>query len=107
MKKRTVLFTLFAVFVLLLSACGGADDAANDNMADNNAADNNAADNDMADNDAAADDDMADDDAEDTYMGMTLEELASDPGYVVVGPGEAVRIGASAALTGPIPEYGL
>lgn len=40
------------------------------------------------------------------YMGMTAEELAA-AGYVVVAPGEPVRLGASAALTGPIPEFGL
>jgi len=37
--------------------------------------------------------------------GMTAEELA-DAGYVVIAPGEAIRIGASVALTGPIPDPG-
>ena len=39
-------------------------------------------------------------------MGMDAEELA-EAGYVVVAPGDPVRIGASVALTGPIPEFGL
>ena len=38
-------------------------------------------------------------------MGMTAEELV-DAGYVVVRPGENIRIGASVALTGPIPDPG-
>lgn len=67
MKNRVVLFTLFAVAVLMLSACGG---------------------------------------GEFTYNDMTVEELQA-AGYVVVGPDEPIRLGASAALTGPIPEYGL
>jgi len=40
------------------------------------------------------------------WNGMTLEEIEA-AGYVVVAPGEPVRIGASVALTGPIPEFGL
>lgn len=40
------------------------------------------------------------------FMGMSAEELTA-AGYVVVAPGEPVRIGASVALTGPIPEFGL
>jgi len=40
------------------------------------------------------------------FNGMTMEEAAA-AGYVVVAPGEPVRIGASVALTGPIPEFGL
>jgi branched-chain amino acid transport system substrate-binding protein len=43
---------------------------------------------------------------EPTFGGMTLAE-AEEAGYVVVAPGEPVRIGVSAALTGPIPEFGL
>lgn len=39
-------------------------------------------------------------------MGMTAEELEA-AGYVVVAPGDPVRLGASVALTGPIPEFGL
>lgn len=38
-------------------------------------------------------------------MGMSAEELEAD-GYVVVRPGENIRIGASVALTGPIPDPG-
>jgi branched-chain amino acid transport system substrate-binding protein len=41
-----------------------------------------------------------------SYNGMTEAELKS-AGYVVIAPGEPVRIGASVALTGPIPEFGL
>jgi len=37
---------------------------------------------------------------------MSLED-AEAAGYVVVAPGEPVRLGASVALTGPIPEFGL
>lgn len=38
-------------------------------------------------------------------MGMSAEELA-DAGYVVIAPGDPIRIGASVALTGPIPDPG-
>lgn len=38
-------------------------------------------------------------------MGMTADELV-EAGYVVVRPGENIRIGASVALTGPIPDPG-
>ncbi len=40
------------------------------------------------------------------YNGMDQAELEA-AGYVVIAPGDPVRIGASAALTGPIPEFGL
>lgn len=40
------------------------------------------------------------------YMGMTAEELAA-AGYVVIAPGETIRIGQSTGLTGPIPDPGL
>lgn len=69
MKKKTVLFTLFVTFaMLLLTACGGG--------------------------------------SEFTFNDMTIDELQA-AGYVVVGPDEPIRLGASAALTGPIPEFGL
>lgn len=38
-------------------------------------------------------------------MGMTADELRAE-GYVVVEPGQNIRIGNSVALTGPIPEPG-
>ena len=44
--------------------------------------------------------------AEGLLMGMDAEELMA-AGYVVVAPGEPIRMGASVALTGPIPEFGL
>lgn len=37
--------------------------------------------------------------------GMSMEELM-DAGYVVIEPGAPIRIGASVALTGPIPDPG-
>ena len=37
--------------------------------------------------------------------GMSAEELAA-AGYVVIAPGDPIRIGASVALTGPIPDPG-
>jgi branched-chain amino acid transport system substrate-binding protein len=40
------------------------------------------------------------------YMGMTAEELMA-AGYVVLAPGETIRIGQSTGLTGPIPDPGL
>ena len=40
------------------------------------------------------------------YMGMTAEELMA-AGYVVVAPGETIRIGQSTGLTGPLPDPGL
>jgi len=40
------------------------------------------------------------------YMGMTAEELVA-AGYVVIAPGETIRIGQSTGLTGPIPDPGL
>jgi branched-chain amino acid transport system substrate-binding protein len=39
-------------------------------------------------------------------MGMDADALA-EAGYVVVAPGEPIQLGASVALTGPIPEFGL
>jgi ABC-type branched-subunit amino acid transport system substrate-binding protein len=36
---------------------------------------------------------------------MSAEEL-EDAGYVVIAPGDPIRIGASVALTGPIPDPG-
>ncbi len=43
---------------------------------------------------------------EPTFGGMSLAD-AEAAGYVIVAPGEPVRIGASVGLTGPIPEFGL
>lgn len=40
------------------------------------------------------------------YMGMSAEELVA-AGYVVIAPGETIRIGQSTGLTGPIPDPGL
>ncbi len=39
-------------------------------------------------------------------MGMTADELVQ-AGYVVVAPGEPIRIGQSTGLTGPLPDPGL
>ncbi len=39
-------------------------------------------------------------------MGMTADELV-DAGYVVIAPGEPIRIGQSTGLTGPLPDPGL
>ena len=77
MSKRVYKFVvLLAALSLILAACGGANNAANNDMANNNMADNNAANNDMADNNAAdndmADNDAADDDMADDDMGMDL-----------------------------------
>ncbi|MCH7586556.1 MAG: branched-chain amino acid ABC transporter substrate-binding protein [Chloroflexi bacterium] len=38
-------------------------------------------------------------------MGMSVEELM-EAGYVVIAPGDPIRLGASVALTGPIPDPG-
>jgi branched-chain amino acid transport system substrate-binding protein len=43
--------------------------------------------------------------AEGLFMGMSMEELV-EAGYVVVAPGDPIRVGASVALTGPIPDPG-
>jgi branched-chain amino acid transport system substrate-binding protein len=64
----------------------------------------------LGDMDEAMDDDSADADAGEEAMaglldGMGAEELM-EAGYVVVAPGEPIRIGASVALTGPIPDPG-
>jgi branched-chain amino acid transport system substrate-binding protein len=40
------------------------------------------------------------------YMGMSAEELVA-AGYVVIAPGETIRIGQSTGLTGPLPDPGL
>jgi len=40
------------------------------------------------------------------YIGMTAEELMA-AGYVVIAPGETIRIGQSTGLTGPLPDPGL
>ncbi|MCO5193680.1 MAG: branched-chain amino acid ABC transporter substrate-binding protein [Anaerolineae bacterium] len=55
-------------------------------------------------------DEAMDDTGEEAAMaglldGMSAEELM-EAGYVVVAPGEPIRIGASVALTGPIPDPG-
>jgi branched-chain amino acid transport system substrate-binding protein len=39
-------------------------------------------------------------------MGMTAEELTA-AGYVVIAPGDPIRIGQSTGLTGPLPDPGL
>jgi branched-chain amino acid transport system substrate-binding protein len=85
MKKRNLtLLAIFAVAVLILSACGGG----------------NAA------NDAGNAGDAGDASMEEvTFGGMSLAD--AEAAGVVVAPGEPVRVGASIALTGPIPEFGL
>jgi branched-chain amino acid transport system substrate-binding protein len=40
------------------------------------------------------------------YDGMSAEELIA-AGYVVIAPGETIRIGQSTGLTGPLPDPGL
>jgi len=81
-RKFALLATL-VVAVLVLSACGGGGENTGNTG------------------------DTGDTGAEGpTFGGMTLAD-AEAAGYVVVAPGEAVRIGASVALTGPIPEFGL
>jgi branched-chain amino acid transport system substrate-binding protein len=40
------------------------------------------------------------------YNGMTVEELQA-AGWVVIAPGDPIRIGQSTGLTGPLPEPGL
>ena len=40
------------------------------------------------------------------YNGMTAEELQA-AGWVVIAPGDPIRIGQSTGLTGPLPEPGL
>jgi branched-chain amino acid transport system substrate-binding protein len=89
MKIRKLSFlAIILVAVLMLTACGGG-------KTDGNGANGgNGGD--------GGDGDME----ETTFGGMTLSE-AEEAGYVVVAPGEPVRIGASVALTGPIPEFGL
>ena len=79
---KTKYFTFMAVFViaaLVLTACGGGATNAGDTGSGM---------------------------AEPTFGGMSVGE-AEAAGYVVVAPGDPIHLGASAALTGPIPEFGL
>jgi branched-chain amino acid transport system substrate-binding protein len=80
--RKFALLAIFAVAVLALSACGGGA------------------------NDTGNTGDTGDTGDAGLWNGMTLEEIEA-AGYVVVAPGDPVRIGASVALTGPIPEFGL
>lgn len=43
--------------------------------------------------------------ADELILGMTVEELQAS-GYVVVAPGQSIRIGAAIALSGPFPDLG-
>jgi branched-chain amino acid transport system substrate-binding protein len=89
MKIRKLSFlAIILVAVLMLTACGG---GTTDGNGANGGNGGDGGDGDME---------------ETTFGGMTLSE-AEEAGYVVVAPGEPVRIGASVALTGPIPEFGL
>lgn len=107
--RKYTLWAILLIAVLMLSACGGGNnDAADNNMADNNTA-NNTGNNTEDMNNTGDDANTGDDGGMEEggiFMGMTAEE-AEAAGYVVVAPGEPVRLGASVALTGPIPEFGL
>ena len=84
--RKFALLAIFVVAVLALSACGGG--------GENTGNTGNTG-------------DTGDTTPEGpTFGGMTLAD-AEAAGYVIVAPGEPVRIGASVALTGPIPEFGL
>ncbi len=114
MKKRILtLLAALLIAALVLTACGGgATDAGNTEDAGNagnsenagNAGDMENTENTENTGDAEDTGDAAME--EPTFGGMTLAD-AEDAGYVIVAPGEPVRIGASVALTGPIPEFGL
>lgn len=94
MRNHTLkLIGLFMVFALAIAACGQTTSA----PAPTEPA---AADPTAAPTTAPATGDMT------LLDGMTAEELAA-AGYVVIGPDEPIRIGVSAALTGPIPDPGL
>jgi branched-chain amino acid transport system substrate-binding protein len=80
--RKYTLWAILLIAVLVLSACNGGNDDANNGNNDGDMGDGGL------------------------WNGMSLEEIEA-AGYVVVAPGDPVRIGASVALTGPIPEFGL
>lgn len=94
--KKFALLAILLVAVLVLSACGSSTDTANTgntgNMGNSGNTGNTG--------------DTGDTGDAGLWNGMSLEEIQA-AGYVVVAPGDPVRIGASVALTGPIPEFGL
>ena len=102
-SSKPLVLLLLALALLLLVACGG-DEATEEPAAEPTAAaptDESMAEPTDEPMDEPTDEPMADG----LLNGMTAEELL-DAGYVVVAPGESIRIGASVALTGPIPDPG-
>jgi branched-chain amino acid transport system substrate-binding protein len=95
------------IAALALTACGGGAADTGNTANTGNAPDSgdtaNAGNTTNAGDSADSGDDMM---AEPTFGGMTLSE-AEAAGFVVIAPGDPLRLGASAALTGPIPEFGL
>ena len=87
-KRHLILLTLLLIASLLLTACGGTEAPAEEAPAE----------------EAPAEEVEEPAEVVFSHNGMTEEELEA-AGYVVIAPGEPVRMGASAALTGPIPEF--
>lgn len=90
------LFALLAVLALVAAACGGTETADDGDTGDTGEPTTTTTEATTTTTEATE---------EGLMMGMTAEEL-EDAGYVVVRPGDNIRIGASVALTGPIPDPG-
>ena len=90
--KQKIWFLFIILLALGLSACGGGGDDGGDDPEPEAT-------------EATVEDTPEADMSEGLYNGMTADELM-EAGYVVVAPGEPIRIGVSAALTGPIPDPG-
>ena len=97
--KKFALLAILLVAVLVLSACGSSTDTANTGNSGNTGNTGNTG-------NAGDTGDAGDAGDAGLWNGMSMEEIQA-AGYVVVAPGDPVRIGASVALTGPIPEFGL
>lgn len=104
-SKFFYLLAVLMIAALVLTACGGgATDAGNNDGNTGNTGDTGNTGNTGNTGDTGDTGDAGME--EPTFGGMSLAD-AEAAGYVVVAPGESVRIGASVALTGPIPEFGL
>ncbi len=98
MKRISSLIAILIIALFALTACGGTAQEATPTMApEPTEAMAEPTEEPMAEPTEAM--------SEGLLEGMSMEELMS-AGYVVIAPGAPIRIGASVALTGPIPDPG-